>query len=287
MAQSKVLREELREEVRDEQAEALRRAARYILLGSPEKLLDRVEEHMEVFFADKSRGEAYRKWFRKDFHDPGLKVQDLDQSIDEKFVLSLLKLYLEAFDTMFFSSCLIHNASLTIVPFDTDVDGRRGCLGNTRTRLDFKDQKFSIEIKIALPAKQSASRTRKELDVIDLVATLLHEMIHAYFGISEIWNAEDRGERKRISDIRVLGPGGHGAYFQRIADVLERFVQNDLELLIEMNRSYDFGSELASCSDNLQYRSYYRPLIRELGLCRKEVENFKQRAIQRRLSTSF
>jgi hypothetical protein len=76
-------------------------------------------------------------------------------------------------------------------------------------------------------------------------------MIHAYFGISEIWKEEDRGERKTISDIRVLGPGGHGAYFQRIADVLEHFVQDDLELPVDMNRPYDFGGELTSCSDNL------------------------------------
>jgi uncharacterized protein YjiS (DUF1127 family) len=112
-------------------------------------------------------------------------------------------------------------------------------------------------------------------------------MIHAYFQISAKLHAKDRNKRKLIKDIRILGPGGHGVYFQRIADVLERFVQDDLQLPIDMDRAKDFGFDLASCSDNLQYRSYYRALIRDLGLSRKEVEKVKESFIERRLSNPF
>jgi hypothetical protein len=108
-------------------------------------------------------------------------------------------------------------------------------------------------------------------------------MIHAYFQISRKLHAKDRKERKPIKDIRVLGLGGHGVYFQRIADVIERFVQDNLQLPIDMGRANYFGFDFASCPDNLQYKSYYRALIRNLGLSRKEVEKVKERVIERRL----
>jgi hypothetical protein len=118
------------------------------------------------------------------------------------------------------------------------------------------------------------------------VAVLLHEMIHAYFQISAQLHTKDWKERKPIKDIRVLGPGGHRVYFQRIADVLERFVQDKMRLPIHMDLAKDFGFDLASCKGNLQYKSYYRELIRNLVFSRKEVENVKERfIIKRRVST--
>jgi hypothetical protein len=112
-------------------------------------------------------------------------------------------------------------------------------------------------------------------------------MIHAYFHMSVFFHAKDRKKRKPISDIRVLGPGGHGYYFQRIGDILERFVEEKLQLPIDMTQANDFGRDLASCPDNLQYESYYRAVIRNAGLSRKEVEKVKERVIERRLSTPF
>jgi hypothetical protein len=72
----------------------LRKAERRVLLGSPEKLLDRFEENMDDFFPDKSRAKAYRNWFREGLHGPGLKVQNLDQGFDPEFVLSLFQPYM-------------------------------------------------------------------------------------------------------------------------------------------------------------------------------------------------
>jgi hypothetical protein len=196
---------------------------------------------MDDFFADKSRTEAKRNWFREELDDPCLKVLNLDQSFDQEFVLSLLRPYVEAFDTMFFSGCLIHYTSLTIVP-GADLPGRLGECG-----LDLKRPRHPICIKIRLPSKQSANRTRRRVDLYGLVAVLLHEMIHAYFQSSRKLHAKDRKERKPIKDIRILGPGGHGVYFQRIADVIERFVQDNLQLPIDMGRANYFGFDLASC----------------------------------------
>jgi hypothetical protein len=126
----------------------LRKAKRDILHGSPERLLTRFEANMNDFFADKSRVEATKAWFRKDLDNPGLKVLNLDQSFDQEFVLSVLQPYVEAFDTMFFAGCLIHHTSLTIVP-STDLPGMLGECG-----LNLKRQRHPIWIKITLPSKQ-------------------------------------------------------------------------------------------------------------------------------------
>lgn len=54
-----------------------------------------------------------------------------------------------------------------------------------------------------------------------------------------------------------------------------------------MDHAHSFGVDLASCSANIESKSYYQPLLNSLGLSRKEVEKVKQKVIERRLSTPF
>ena len=233
--------------------------------------------YKNISYLDECRDQTLSHWFQKGLHSLDDKVQSLDQIYDTEFVRLFLQQYLEIFDTMFFSGSLVQFIQLTVHPCGTDIKlpgalkvPLKNCGGVTI--YEFHQGTIDLYVKIAVPSTRGASLIPIEDHLRSLIMVLLHEMIHSFFLLAR-WSEEN------YSNIRILGPEGHGAYWQLVATWIEHFAREHLQLPLSFDRAPSFAGDLAictRCSDKVHLQPNYLELLKVLGLDLQEVEYFRQ-----------
>jgi hypothetical protein len=244
---------------------------------TPEELVRWFIANMDGTYFDPYRNQAFSSWTQNGLHRLDDKAQSLDQIYDTEFVRLFLQPYLEIFDTMFFSGSLVQFIQLTVHPCGTDIKlpgalkvPLKNCGGVTI--YDFHQGKVRLYVKIAVPSTQGTSLIPREDHLRFLIMVLLHEMIHSFFLLAS-WSEES------YSNIRILGPEGHGAYWQLVVTWIERFAGEHLQLPLTFDRTFAFAGDLAICtrsSNKVHLQPTYLELLKVLGLDLQEVESFRQ-----------
>jgi hypothetical protein len=162
-------------------------------------------------------------------------------------------------------------------PFETDIK-LPGGLGVPLkknvgvTIVEVQEGRLYLYIKIPLVSTQEASLFRREDHLRRLITILLHEMVHAFFCLA-------RWSEKNYYNIRILGPEGHGAYWQLVAAWIEQFARENLQLPLPLYRASAFAGDLAictRCSNKVHLQPNYLELLKLLGLDLQEVESFRE-----------
>jgi hypothetical protein len=178
---------------------------------------------------------------------------------------------------MFFSSSLVQYIQLSAHPHRTDIK-LQGALGvplkdcGGVTIYDYHQGKPAFYVKIAAPSTRRASRIPREDHLRYLIMILLHEMTLSFFLLAR-WGEEN------YSNIEILGPEGHSAYFQLVIIWIEQFTRERLQLPLSFDRAFAFAGDLTictRCSNKVHLKPNFPELPKILRLDLREIESLRQ-----------